>query len=249
MEARTGFAQLVRAEWTKFRTVRGWVVTAIVVAVVIAVAMIDIAGISRDDNTPPALATGPDGESVTDAFYFVHQPLSGDGSITVRVTALINIAEQPSPGSTPRPGGHGGTSSRTAACASIQPWAKAGIIVKDSTTPGSRYAARGGPAVRRLIVGAGHAVVRAQRPYKTSPQGQVLAGHHTPRAVAPLPSGTTSPTTGRTAATSRVMCRHRRIRDRAPPPGRRRYRAAGAPPRHAGAALLPAVPASLETRR
>ena len=35
-EGRDGFAQLVRAEWTKFRTVRGWViglVTAIVVMV------------------------------------------------------------------------------------------------------------------------------------------------------------------------------------------------------------------------
>ena len=25
---RDGFAQLLRAEWTKFRTVRGWVITA-----------------------------------------------------------------------------------------------------------------------------------------------------------------------------------------------------------------------------
>lgn len=136
-----GFAQLLRAEWTKFRTVRGWVITAIAVAVVTAVAVIDIAAIARDNNTLPMLATGPDGESVTDAFYFVHQPLTGDGSIIVRVTSLVNVAGQPPLGFTPRPGGHGGNSAQATARANIQPWAKAGIIVKESTMPGSQYVA------------------------------------------------------------------------------------------------------------
>jgi hypothetical protein len=131
-----GFAQLLYAEWTKFKTVRGWVITAIAVAAVTAVAVIDIAVIAQNHNTPPAVATGPDGEAVTDAFYFVHQPLRGDGSITVRVTSLANVT-----GLMARPGGGGGDSARTAARASIQPWAKAGIIVKESTTPGSQYAA------------------------------------------------------------------------------------------------------------
>jgi hypothetical protein len=136
-----GFAQLLRAEWTKFKTVRGWVITAIAVAVVLAVAVIDIAAMAQDNNTLPALATGPGGESVTGAFYFVHQPLSGDGSITVRVTSLVNVAEQQPPGFASRPGGHSGNSAQATARGSIQPWAKAGIIVKDSTTPGSQYAA------------------------------------------------------------------------------------------------------------
>jgi hypothetical protein len=136
-----GFAQLLRAEWTKFKTVRGWVIAAIAVAVVTAVAVIDIAAIAQNNNTLPALATGPDGESVTDAFYFVHQPLTGDGSITVQVTSLLNVAGQPPPGLTPRPGGHGGNSAQVTARASIQPWAKAGVIVKESATPGSQYAA------------------------------------------------------------------------------------------------------------
>ena len=135
-----GFAQLLRAEWTKFKTVRGWVITAIAVAVVTAVAVIDIAAIARDNNTLPALATGPDGESVTDAFYFVHQPLTGDGSIIVRVTSLVNVAGQP-PGRTLGHGGHGGNSAQATARAAIQPSAKAGIIVKEGTTPGSQYAA------------------------------------------------------------------------------------------------------------
>ena len=33
---RDGFAQLVRAEWTKFRTVRGWVIGLVVAALVMA---------------------------------------------------------------------------------------------------------------------------------------------------------------------------------------------------------------------
>jgi len=120
-----GFAQLLYAEWTKFKTVRGWVITAIAVAVMTAVAVIDIAVIAQNHNTPPTVATGPDGEAVTDAFYFVHQPLHGDGSITVRVTSLVNVAQRMPVGAT----------------SSLQPWAKAGIIVKESTTPGSQYAA------------------------------------------------------------------------------------------------------------
>jgi hypothetical protein len=120
-----GFAQLLYAEWTKFRTVRGWVITAIAVAAVTAVAVIDIAVISQNHNTPPVVATGPDGEAVTDAFYFVHQPLRGDGSITVRVTSLVTVARQLPAGAT----------------SSLQPWAEAGLIVKEGTTPGSQYAA------------------------------------------------------------------------------------------------------------
>ena len=35
-----------------------------------------------------AVPVGPDGKPVTDQYYFVHQPLHGNGSITVRVTSL-----------------------------------------------------------------------------------------------------------------------------------------------------------------
>jgi hypothetical protein len=120
-----GFAQLLRAEWTKFKTVRGWVITAIASVVVIAAAVIEIAAISHNGNTPFAVATGPDGETVLDAYYFVHQPLSGDGSVTIRVTSLVNVPVQLE---------QGGTSD-------LQPWAKAGIIVTESAKPGSAYAA------------------------------------------------------------------------------------------------------------
>jgi len=33
---RDGFAQLVRAEWTKLRTVRGWIIGLVIAALVIA---------------------------------------------------------------------------------------------------------------------------------------------------------------------------------------------------------------------
>jgi regulation of enolase protein 1 (concanavalin A-like superfamily) len=50
---------------------------------------------------------------VFDQFYFVHRALTGDGTITARVAALTDA----------------------------EPWAKAGVIVKQSTKAGSSYAA------------------------------------------------------------------------------------------------------------
>ena len=41
---RDGFAQLLRAEWTKFRTVRGWVIGMVVAALVTVVLGLLIAG-------------------------------------------------------------------------------------------------------------------------------------------------------------------------------------------------------------
>jgi ABC-type transport system involved in multi-copper enzyme maturation permease subunit len=138
-----GFVQLLRAEWTKFRTVRGWVIGMLVgLLLVIGLGVLTGAnshcGFQLNPNTPvqgcPAPPTGPDGEWVTDAFYFVRQPLAGDGSITVRVTSLTGLysthggmaaGQNPTAGMTP----------------GVRPWAKAGIIIKAGTTEGSAYAA------------------------------------------------------------------------------------------------------------
>jgi hypothetical protein len=116
---------VIRAEWMKFRSVRGWVVAVIVAAVAIAGF-----GLSGGDQgtcygNSCAQLTGPGGEAVSDSFYFVHQALTGNGSLTVRVTSLTSTVGVP----------HGGT--RRAAV----PWAKAGIILKATLTPGSAYAA------------------------------------------------------------------------------------------------------------
>jgi ABC-type transport system involved in multi-copper enzyme maturation permease subunit len=137
--ARDGFAQLLHAEWTKLRTVRGWVITLFAAAAVTALAPIDIANsahavqiCTRSGCQPtanPAPVTGPGGGAVTDDFYFLRQSLAGNGSITVRVTSLRGSAPvgTPPPGYPPFP--------------STQPWAKAGVIVKAGTKPGSPYAA------------------------------------------------------------------------------------------------------------
>jgi ABC-type transport system involved in multi-copper enzyme maturation permease subunit len=73
---------------------------------------------------------GPGGEPVTDNFYFVRQPLAGNGGITVRVTSLTSLLP-------PKGQPFGGTPSRPG----VVPWSKAGIIVKASLSPGSAYAA------------------------------------------------------------------------------------------------------------
>ena len=94
---RDRFAHLLRAEWTKFRTVRGWVI-AVIVAMLVTI-LLGVYGGARsqdgcvDGPCHPFIATGPGGEAVTDAFYFVHRPLTADGSITVRVTSLTGVIE------------------------------------------------------------------------------------------------------------------------------------------------------------
>src|SRR6266545_1577793 len=148
---RDGFAQLLRAEWTKFRTVRGWVIGMVTAALVtVLVGLLGPAGSSISCSGPGGQAckhyippVGPGGEPVTDSFYFVRQALAGDGSITVRVTSLTGLygpnGAVPA-GQGPLAGMRSGT----------QPWSKAGIIIKESTSQGSAYAA--------LMVTGGHGV-------------------------------------------------------------------------------------------
>jgi ABC-type transport system involved in multi-copper enzyme maturation permease subunit len=125
-----GFIQLLQSEWTKLRTVRGWMIALAIAAVVtVLFGLLAATGSSGScgrgsDCAPP---TGPGGEVVTDTFYFVHQSLDGDGSITARVTSLT--------GSLPSFEGEPGTAS------GVHEWAKAGLIAKESTAQGSSYAA------------------------------------------------------------------------------------------------------------
>jgi hypothetical protein len=90
---RAGFAQPVHAEWTKFRTVRGWMIgLAATVVVMVLMSLLSTAGERQQGRGAcPSIAVGPAGEPVTDAFYFVHQPLAGSGGITVRVTSLTGL--------------------------------------------------------------------------------------------------------------------------------------------------------------
>lgn len=141
---RDGFTQLLRAEWTKFRSVRGWVIGTLAGALlIVGLAALTGAnsecGIQLGPNSPslacPPPPTGPGGEWVKDNFYFVHQPLAGNGSLTVRVTSLTGLYSS-----------HGGLAaaggSPTAGMTpGVQPWSKAGVIIKASTARGSAYAA------------------------------------------------------------------------------------------------------------
>jgi ABC-type transport system involved in multi-copper enzyme maturation permease subunit len=134
------FGQLVRAEWTKFRTVRGWV-TGMVVAglLIVAVGYLSAAGSQSSCNGRPchfAVPTGPNGEAVTDDFYFVHRPLAGNGSITARMTSLTG--ELPSASNGRVRAGQGPTSGMHPG---LEPWSKAGLLIKASTRQGSAYAA------------------------------------------------------------------------------------------------------------
>ena len=171
-QARDGFAQVLRAEWTKFRTVRGWVIGMTVAVLVTAGIGLFAAGATSSScqstsgssggptrsgqgcmTIPPV---GPGGEAVSDSFYFVRQPLAGNGSITVQITSLTGlIPSRNGTGLGTRPG--------------LVPWAKAGIILKESTQPGSAYAA--------MMVTADHGV-RMQDDYTNDTAGQ-------PGAVSP----------------------------------------------------------------
>jgi ABC-type transport system involved in multi-copper enzyme maturation permease subunit len=153
---RDGFAQALRAELTKFRTVRGWIIGAIVGGLVMAgVGLLASAGgqsscqavgtgangqqsSGGSCNSGISFTLGPNGEPVSDSFYFVRQPLAGDGSVTVRVTSLT--------GRVPAPNSIGNGNQ----VPGVEAWAKAGLIIKENLTQGSTYAA--------LMVAADHGV-------------------------------------------------------------------------------------------
>lgn len=117
---------LLRSEWTKFRSVRGWMI-GIILAPLVTIGFGALTGSASQCgymfpgpdgqmiSGPCSAPKGPGGELVQDQFYFVHQTLTGSGSITVRMTGLTS--------------------------SDLQPWAKSGIIIKASTIPGSAYAA------------------------------------------------------------------------------------------------------------
>jgi ABC-type transport system involved in multi-copper enzyme maturation permease subunit len=151
-----GFGQLLRAEWVKFRTVRGWVIGMVVAALVtVGIALLDHSscGGQVTPNGPVrvgagcSIPLGPGGEPVQDSYYFAHQPLPGDGSITARITALTSQQ-------------------------GLQPWAKAGILITTSTRQGAPYAA--------VLAAAGHGV-RMQYDYT----GDIAGLPGNPTAAAP----------------------------------------------------------------
>jgi hypothetical protein len=103
--------RLVLAEWTKLRSVRRWVMTlAAVVGLTVLVAVIEASSRGGGDAEEGEPLEQPD---FSDELHFVHQPLSGDGSIVARVVSQVDSHE----------------------------WAKAGVLVKERLEVGAPYAA------------------------------------------------------------------------------------------------------------
>lgn len=109
-----GFARDLRAEWTKLRSVRGWVLALLAsVVLTVLVSLLAATASSTDVNASGEFVVGPGGQPVVDDFHFVHQPLTGSGSITARVTAQRAVQES----------------------------ARAGVMIKDGTRSGAAFAA------------------------------------------------------------------------------------------------------------
>ncbi|MBB3128674.1 hypothetical protein FHS19_003328 [Paenibacillus rhizosphaerae] len=121
------FPQLLRMEWAKFRNARG-----LVIGILVALLLTVLPGLflsTMMTNQGETIPIGPNGEAVSDKFYFVHKTLIGDGSITVRVTSLTGIITYPPP------------NHDEYMVSGVVPWAKAGVLIKDGLKHGSAYAA------------------------------------------------------------------------------------------------------------
>jgi ABC-type transport system involved in multi-copper enzyme maturation permease subunit len=222
---RESFWPLVHAEWTKFRTVRGWVIGVLITIVTITAGAFlgtDVSGGCGGGNGTsagasaaacPAQPTGPGGEPVQDVFYFAHQPVTGNGTITAAMTSLTGqfLVATSNGGYQTAPGG-------------LQPWSKAGIIIKQNTAQGSAYAAMmvtGSNGVRMqwdyvndapgLANGAGGVSASAPRWLRLVRHGDTITGydsadgtHWTPVGTATLPGLTSTVQAGLFAAGTSV---------------------------------------------
>lgn len=145
---RTDSSGFTHVQWTTFRKSRILVVGTVVAVMVTVLLGLGYAAGSNDhvsvgcggstvcssSSMPTGELVGPNGEAVEDKFYFVYQPLAGNGSITARLTSMTGEFAYLPPNANPNvpsivllPG--------------VQPWAKAGVMIKESTTQGSAYAA------------------------------------------------------------------------------------------------------------
>lgn len=148
---------LVRAEWSGFRSGRGRL-AALLVAAVAVVALAVLPALSTHSSCSegpvevpcPTDPLGPDGRPVSDLFFFAHRPLTGDGSLTVRLTSMTGTITYPPP-------------DHDEIVAGVVPWAKTGIIIKDGLGRGSSYAA--------LLMTGAHGV-RMQHDYTRDTAGR-----------------------------------------------------------------------------
>ncbi|SNY37494.1 hypothetical protein [Paractinoplanes atraurantiacus] len=126
---------ILRAEWLKLCTVRGWMAgLAAVPLIMVALGVLFASGstMSCMDGTRevdcPAPPADSSGRSVQDRLTFVNRELDGDGSITAKVGGLDGTITYPPP-------------NHDEIVRGVVPWAKAGLMIKDGTGPGADYAA------------------------------------------------------------------------------------------------------------
>jgi hypothetical protein len=109
-------------------------------AVVVAFVLLSFIVALASHGSTPAIPIGPGGEAVTDTYMFVHQPLAGDGTLTVRVASFSGAYI-----STGTSGNALGASSQSQLGSQLQPglapWAKAGILLEPDTNQGTDYVA------------------------------------------------------------------------------------------------------------
>jgi ABC-type transport system involved in multi-copper enzyme maturation permease subunit len=143
----------LRAEWTKFRTVRGWILGLLLAAaMVVLFSYLQAHGKQTGYCTTPNpdscvtghlyVPTGPDGEAVADSYELVSRALTGDGTISAQIASLTGRIQAGPAGSAPT------VADTTPGLAS---WAKAGLLITPSTKQGASYAAvmaTGGHGIR-----------------------------------------------------------------------------------------------------
>jgi ABC-type transport system involved in multi-copper enzyme maturation permease subunit len=143
--ASNSFRSVLWAEWTKFRTVRGWIIALVLAAATTFFLCYETAagpntggctglpaGAVCTSAPRTVVPTGPGGEGVADTYEFVHRTLTRDGTVTAEITSLAGVT------STNASNVQGSLSASHPGLAS---WAKAGLLLTPSTTQGSAYAA------------------------------------------------------------------------------------------------------------
>ena len=145
----TPLLDALRAEWTKFRTLRGWPISLTLAAALLVLfayltANGQHSGICVPDSSAagaqqpqcgsghPYVPAGPDGEAVADSYYLVGQQLRGNGTITAGVTSLTGVTSAGPANAAP---------SLTRTRPGLAAWSKAGVIIAASTRQGAPYAA------------------------------------------------------------------------------------------------------------
>lgn len=170
---------MLRAQWATFRSSRGRVLTlAASVLVTVSLGLLIAGGArstcvtSQGEGPCPAPLVGPDGTAVKDRYYFVHQPLKGNGDITARVSDMTGQMRLPDAVPGVRNVKEG-----------VVPWAKAGLLVRQSLAQGTPYAAvmiTGGHGVRmqhNFIHDVAGGPVRGPRWLRLTRSGDTLTGY------------------------------------------------------------------------